>query len=137
MRCGAIAVLLVAAVLVMPVGGCSADAGQDESVGGASGVPAPGAEQLRGGRVRAVGTLVYENLEGGFWALKAAEPGSVSADSATVMVLVNGDDVGASSLEGQYVVAEGTPLEGASIRMAGPEMNVDSLEAIDTGSSSP
>lgn len=89
---------------------------------------APGLYDLGDGTVQAVGTLAYTDLEGGFWLIVDG-----TADDDTVVVIANGDELDATlkPLEGLSVVATGMRFDGVSIRMAGPEMEVETIEAFD------
>jgi hypothetical protein len=115
-----IAVLLLALALT----GCSAEEAPDEASGGHQGTP--GIETQPDGGARASGYLNRSELEGGFWVLTAEE----SEESLVIVVLVNADDLG-MDLEGhvgELSIAEGTLVEGSSsVRMAGPELEVESL----------
>lgn len=80
------------------------------------------------GSVMVLGTLEWVDLEGGFYAVTGA-PG----DGGTIAVVANADEF-ASELEeltGSTVFINGTRFEGASIRMAGPEVVIESIEKID------
>jgi len=115
------AVLLLALALV----GCAAeDEAPDEPSGGHQGTP--GIETQPDGGARASGYLNRSELEGGFWVLTAEE----SDESLVIVVLVNADDLGLDLEEhvGELSIAEGTLVEGSSsVRMAGPEMEVETL----------
>jgi hypothetical protein len=80
------------------------------------------------GSVMVLGTLEWVDLEGGFYAVTGA-PG----DGGTVAVVANADEFAdeLEDLTGSTVFITGTRSEGASIRMAGPEVVVDSIEKID------
>ena len=98
----------------------------------------PGLYELAGGRVRALGVLAYRDLEGGFWAVTDAPPGlPVSPDARVVAVIANAADltsVDFKALEGRSVAVEGKLVDGASIRMAGPELEAESVTAVATDS---
>lgn len=90
---------------------------------------APGLYDLKDGTVQALGTLEWQDLEGGFWALT----GSMESEgNGIIAVLNNGAELDAElrPLEGKTVMVTGTRFEGASIRMAGPEVIVESFEEI-------
>jgi hypothetical protein len=128
----ALASILLAVILA----GCGeADRDQDSPTEGgfATEVAPPGLYELEEGRAEALGVLAFRELEGGFWAVVAAYPGQEVEDAQNVAVIANPDDldVDLEVLAGSYVRAEGTPLDGASIRMAGPELEVDILERIE------
>jgi len=75
-----------------------------------------------------LGTLEWVDLEGGFYAVTGA-PG----DGGTVAVVANADEF-ASELEnltGSTVFITGRRSEDASVRMAGPEVVIDSIVKID------
>ena len=90
---------------------------------------APGLYDLEDGSVQAVGTLEYSDLEGGFWLITGgtASEGNVGE---TVAVIANGGDFTSEleALRGKSVIAKGKRLDGASIRMAGPEIEIESIE---------
>jgi hypothetical protein len=115
---------LVALVLAVATG-CSESEGEgDEVSGGHQGTP--GIETQPDGGARASGYLNRSELEGGFWVLTAEE----SEESLVVVVLVGAEDLGIELEEhvGELSIAEGTLVEGgASVRMAGPELEVESL----------
>ncbi len=92
---------------------------------------APGLYDLDDGTVQAVGTLEWVDLEGGFWAIR----GGTDAEGDTGRtVAVIGDPGGLEAdlkaLQGKTVLAKGTRLEGASIRMAGPEIALTAVEEV-------
>lgn len=93
---------------------------------------APGLYDLEGGTVQAIGTLEYVDLEGGFWAVI----GGTAADGdqgRVVAVIANGAELleTIEPLANQQVLVTGARLEGASIRMAGPEIEADSIVVMD------
>ena len=104
----------------------------DGAAGGAAGSRlAPGLYEIDGGLVQALGTLEWVDLEGGFWAIK----GGFEAEGTlgeTVAVIANGPDfeTDLKALEGKTVLATGTRLDGASVRMAGPEIEISKVEEI-------
>jgi hypothetical protein len=92
---------------------------------------APGLYELEDGSVQAIGTLEWVDLEGGFWAVT---DGTAAGDEGgNVAVIANGDELDAdlSALDGRTVSVIGERFDGASIRMAGPEIIADSVEEID------
>ncbi len=93
--------------------------------------PAPGLYDLSDGTVRAIGTLVYRDLEGGFWAIVADEGG----EDETVAVIANGGEFvdTLDGLAGRTVSVAGRRIDGVSIRMAGPEIEIDDISAYDPG----
>jgi hypothetical protein len=84
------------------------------------------------GTVQVIGTLEYRDLEGGFWAVV---DGTVAqgAEGSMVAVIANADQFSneTASLDGLAVIVTGKRLEGASIRMAGPEVEATSIVAAD------
>ncbi len=94
-------------------------------------VDAPGLYDMAGDRMRAVGVLDRVELEGGFWALVGVA-GTDSVESTVIAVIENPDslDVELADLRGRYVEVTGTLLDGASIRMAGPEIRVERIEVL-------
>jgi len=91
----------------------------------------PGIYDAPRGRVRVVGIFDRVELEGGFWAVVGVAP-TESAASRVVAVIVNAEELGLDlmSLRGRYVEAIGTIVEGASVRMAGPEVEARSITII-------
>jgi hypothetical protein len=89
---------------------------------------APGLYDQTDGTVVAVGVLEHSDLEGGFWAIyRPAEPSS--APTQTVAVIANGAALESTlaPLAGRLVSAKGTRVDGASTRMAGPEIDVTEI----------
>lgn len=136
--------LALALALAVSLAGCASTPEPEPAVepepapasGDAAGLRlAPGLYDQDDGTVMAIGTLEYRDLEGGFWAIvdytaAAGEAGTVAA------VIANGPEFAdqLEPLEGAQVTVLGTRLEGASIRMAGPEIEMTSVEEItDTG----
>lgn len=96
---------------------------------------APGLYDLADGTVQAVGTLEYTDLEGGFWKIVGGTESEGNLGE-TVAVIANGDkfEDTLKGLEGKTVLATGTRLDGASIRQAGPEIEITEIvELSDTG----
>jgi len=135
-----IASLAVAVLVIAFVAGCSAPAA-NETPGTGAGNPAagggtgelrlaPGLYDLEDGTVNAVGTLEWKDLEGGFWAVIGGTEGSGDVGKV-VAVLANAgkDDPAYTSIAGKQVFVTGKRLEGASVRMAGPEIEVTKIEA--------
>lgn len=129
-----LAVLLVfslAACAPMDDGDTAVEPPASDGAAGGSTQLAPGLYDLADGTVQAVGTLEWSDLEGGFWVITGgtAAEGNVGE---TVAVIANGSDLESTlePLEGLAVVANGTRFEGASIRMAGPEIIVETIEEI-------
>lgn len=139
---GLVLVLVVSGLLVPALVGCgSSDPGEEtgstvpqapESMGM---LAPPGLYDLEGGRTQALGVLVYRDIEGGFWAVVDAVPPDSGDEATVIAVLVGAEELGVDlkALEGALVVADGKLADGASSRMAGPELVVDSIsEATDT-----
>jgi hypothetical protein len=102
-------------------------------------VIAPGLYDLADGGVQAVGTLEHRDLEGGMWVIVGGA-GSDGAAGKTVAVIGNAADLGSQldALKGAQVIAKGKRLDGASIRMAGPEISVATItKSSDTVSPTP
>ena len=87
----------------------------------------PGIKNLPDGQVQAAGRVIHFDLEGGFWALTRPSDDHYTATSDIVVVVVNAEEVGLPQYEGQDVAVNGTLIEGASIRMAGPEMTAEEV----------
>jgi hypothetical protein len=81
------------------------------------------------GTVQVVGFLEYVELEGGIWRIVDA---SASDEAETLAVLGNAAEMEdeLAELEGAPVAADGRWLDGTSIRMAGPELDVDDIAEI-------
>lgn len=92
---------------------------------------APGLYDIEGGKIQAVGTLEWKDLEGGFWAIVGGTESEGNLGTV-VAVIANGADFAdqLEGLEGRTVMATGTRLDGASIRMAGPEIEIDNISEI-------
>lgn len=142
-----IAVLLVIALIAVSVlAGCGAQPqaptpGTEVPTGPAAGGDAaglklaPGAYDQPDGTVQVIGTLEYRDPEGGVWLIG---DGTKPADDPayTLVVIANAADFlgELEPLKGQAVVAVGTRLEdNASIRMAGPEIELISISAATDG----
>lgn len=95
---------------------------------------ANGLHEQADGTVVALGLLEWVDLEGGFYALTGA-PGD---DDATIAVIANPDDFATqlAALVGEDVEVHGVLVEGATIRMAGPEVQIDAIREI-TGTPGP
>lgn len=96
--------------------------------------PAPGLYDLGDGTAQAIGTLAWIDLEGGFWAVTdPTTAGSEGTGPTTIAVIANGDELDGElrPLEDSMVVLTGERFEGASIRMAGPEIVVETVDVID------
>ena len=138
----------VIATLPAALGGCGAAATDEPPAPSASSTPggtptggmkiAPGLYDLDDGTAQAVGTVEYRDLEGGFWALI----GDTEAEGdvgKVVAVIANGDDYAQQfkELDGLSVIVTGTRLEGASTRMAGPEIQATSVVAANDAAPGP
>jgi hypothetical protein len=128
--------LVMAVALALVTAGCGeADTSPQEPADGDSlgQLAPPGLYELEGGRTQALGVLAQRDLEGGFWAVVSAYPGETADEAEVVAVIANAEqlDVDLGALEGSFVKAEGQLLDGASIRMAGPELEADKLERVD------
>jgi len=107
-------------------------AGADDSPAGGLRL-ADGLYDLEDGTAQALGRLEYVDLEGGFWAVVT---GGTGEDAETVVVIANGDEFAEEleALEGKTVSVVGTRLDGVSVRQAGPEMEMETIEELsDTG----
>jgi len=102
--------------------------------GGGAGVAgkAPGTYDADGGQTEVVGTLVYRDLEGGFWAVAdAASATDAEAAPNLAVVLTEDADLSANleALSGKYVSVVGTIDDGGvSIYMAGPLLYATSAQ---------
>lgn len=77
--------------------------------------------------MQALGRLARIDLEGGFWAI--VEGAGEQQGTRIVAVITNPDawERELAVLEGSVVIAVGRRFEGMSIRMAGPEIVVESI----------
>lgn len=91
---------------------------------------AAGLYDLDDGTVQGLGTLEYQDLEGGFWALVGAPESE--GGSGVIAVIANSAELDAElkALEGKTVMITGKKLDGVSVRMAGPEVEVTSFEEV-------
>jgi len=141
-----IAAVAAVALLALTLGACAGGSGgstdgtgttdgSGTTDGASSSRLAAGLYDLEDGTVQAIGTLTYEDLEGGFWAIVGGTEAEGTAD--TIVAVISNSDAfldQIESLEGKTVIVTGTRFEGATIRMAGPEIVIDSIEEIsDTG----
>jgi hypothetical protein len=129
--------VVVIAALPAALAGCGAGAANappaatpsPSASGTSGGAPAgstkmaPGLYDLEDGTVRAVGTVEYRDLEGGFWAIIGGTEAEGDVGKV-VAVIANGGEYAQQleGLAGLSVIVDGTRLEGASTRMAGPEI---------------
>jgi len=130
--------LALALVLGLALVGCTAaespDVGApDDAAGDAAGGLrlANGLYDQEDGSVIGLGVLEWIDLEGGFYALTGA-PESEGDPDANIAVIANADEFAdeLEALVGATVQITGTRVDGASIRMAGPEVTIDSVEEI-------
>lgn len=128
--------LALALVLGLALMGCAAaetpDVGApDDAAGGASGLRlANGLYDQEDGSVIGLGVLEWIDLEGGFYALTGAPESEGNADG-NIAVIANPEDFDElEALVGKTVQITGTRFDGASIRMAGPEVTIESVEEI-------
>ena len=138
---GRVAPILLAVLLVVSLAGCGSPDDGDADIspeppvsddGAAGGTQlAPGLYDLADGTVQAVGTLEWRDLEGGFWVITGGTEAE-GTTGETVAVIANGADLESTlaPLKGLTVLATGRRFEGASIRMAGPEIIVETIEEI-------
>ena len=84
------------------------------------------------GSAEVVGYLSRSDLEGGFWVVYSLPTTSSVAPPNVLAVLLPGsvDESGIAALDGRYVWAAGRVSGGASTRMAGPEILVDSIDVV-------
>jgi hypothetical protein len=89
-----------------------------------------GISDLGDGRVEAAGYVIREGIEGGFWTL-SDRPMSTSSvvQPKIIAVLLPGSvsEAGIAARENSFVVVSGQLQTGPSIRMAGPEVIVDTI----------
>lgn len=132
--------LALALLLGLTLGGCSSeatpeadepgvqtpgDAGDEAADGIDTGTrPANGLYDQGDGTVIALGTLEWVDLEGGFYALTGSPEGE-----GNIAVIANAGEFAdqLEALTGSDVIVTGTVVEGVSIRMAGPEVAIDSI----------
>lgn len=135
-------VLALVAALAMALVACGQQPTVDEPVPGDQGAgdpaagiaPQRGLMELEGDRVNAVGALEWIDLEGGFWAV--TDGPTPEGEAAEVFaVIANGQEYQSEleALDGKDVIVSGTRLDGASIRMAGPEMQMDDVQEVGRG----
>jgi hypothetical protein len=130
-----IAALILTLALGAVLVGCASTAEPEPAVdvpGDAAGLRlAPGIYDLDDGTVQVIGTLEYRDLEGGLYAIAGGTEADGGPD-AVIAVVNNADEFASEleALEGKTVSILGTRFDGASIRMAGPEVIVDSIEEL-------
>lgn len=93
--------------------------------------PAPGLYDMEDGRVQAVGVLEWIDLEGGFWAV-TDNTAAIDDEGTSIAVIANGEEMRdvIEPHEGLMVSVIGERFEGASIRMAGPEIIAETIEPL-------
>jgi hypothetical protein len=134
-----VVVLGVLMIMVLALGACSPEPPAAPNDGGVETPPeaglrlAPGLYDLSEEEgVHAVGTLVWRDLEGGFWAIAENVNGASENEGENIAVIANGEDFRdqLEPLEGREVIVTGERFDGMSIRMAGPEIVMDSVEEL-------
>jgi len=141
------AVVVAAAILLLTAVACGGDPAPETRSPAAQPSPAgsappagtklaAGLYDLADGTVQAVGTIEYRDLEGGFWVVIGGT--EAEGDAGTVVaVIANGADYADQFTRhaGLSFVVDGTRLDGASTRMAGPEITATrvTLAAEDVG----
>lgn len=130
------ALMSLLVVLVLAVAGCTSSDEPPIGVPDSQEPPAglrlaPGLYELEDGTAQAVGTLEWRDLEGGFWAVTGGTEAEGNVGE-TVAVIANGSEFTdeLEPLAGKQVIVVGKTLDGASIRMAGPEIEMESVEEI-------
>lgn len=125
--------LALALVVGVAIAGCAAAESPDTGTPGDGGGAAGGLRLANGlydqedGSVIALGVLEWVDLEGGFYALTGSPDGD-----GTIAVIANADEFEdeLEALVGKTVQVTGARSDGASIRMAGPEVVIESIEEI-------
>jgi hypothetical protein len=137
-----IAALSVAAAMALTLAGCSAartevDKGTvappaSDAAGGPAGMRlASGYYQQEDGTVLALGTLEWRDIEGGFWCIVGGtEATGDLGKTLAVIPDVAKADAAYAALAGKTVQVTAKPIEGASIRNAGPEIAVIKIEEV-------
>lgn len=137
-----ITLVLCAAVAVLALAGCTTPSSEPvvtppplegENPAGGSRL-APGLYDLEDGQAQAVGTVGYSELEGGFWTITGGTQAEGN-EGTIVAVIANGEEFASqlTALKDKTVMVTGVRLDGASIRMAGPEIQIaDIVELSDT-----
>jgi hypothetical protein len=124
----------ISLVLALMLVGCTAAAPEPDAgnPGDAAGIRlAAGLYDQEDGTVLAIGTLEWRDIEGGFWAvIGGTEAEGTAGDVAAVLAGIEKDDATYTALAGKTVEVKGTRNEGASIRMAGPEITVTAITEI-------
>ena len=128
-----IPLLILAIALAVAVTACAPDTpatdeGAAPPAGDSAGLRLPnGLYDQADGTVIALGTLEWIDLEGGFYALTGSPEGE-----GNIAVIANAADFSTEleALLGTTVQVTGTRFDGASIRMAGPEIVIASIVSI-------
>jgi hypothetical protein len=104
----------------------------DKAVGAplAAGTPKPGLTKNADGTAKVVGTLQLREIEGDIWVIADSVPSPGAARAKVLVVVSNPELFDMSSLNGYYVVADGTLGTGAATSKAGPQMIVNAIEKI-------
>jgi hypothetical protein len=137
------AMVVVAAILLLSTAACGGDPAPETRSPASGPSPAgsappagtklaPGLYDLADGSVQAVGTVEYRDLEGGFWVVMGGT--EAEGDAGTVVaVIANGADYADQFRQhpGLSFVVDGTRLDGASTRMAGPEITVTRVTLVE------
>ncbi|MDO8846837.1 MAG: hypothetical protein Q7W51_00405 [Coriobacteriia bacterium] len=126
-----IPLMLLAMVLALTLGACAAetpapDEGASPPADDSTGLRlANGLYDQEDGTVLALGTLEWIDLEGGFYALTGSPEGD-----GNIAVIANAGEFEAEleALLGKTVSVTGTRFSGVSVRMAGPEIVITSIE---------
>lgn len=119
-------------------GGAGGGGGTQPTPASQTPTPAPAAhlaalEKHADGTADAWGYVTRMQLEGGFWALVKVPPyqkGLTAGGNPTIVVLLPGavSDAAIAGNQNTFVHVTGKLATGPSIRMAGPEMTVDTIE---------
>lgn len=88
---------------------------------------ANGLYDIDGGKAQAIGILEWVDLEGGFWAITGKPE---SEGDGNIAVIANSQEFQRQlePLKGKLVNVIGKRLDTASTRMAGPEIEMESVE---------
>ena len=131
-------VVAVASLLALSIAGCGAQpTPEPEPQPPTAENPAAGLRLAAGlyeqadGTAIAIGTLEYVDLEGGFWAVIGGTEADGNAGEVAA-VIANGADFETelAPLAGMTVSVTGKKLDGASIRMSGPEIEMTAVEEL-------
>lgn len=91
---------------------------------------APGMYDQEDGTVVVLGTLEWIDLEGGFWAIIDGSQSDNAGGTIAVISDPTGFEGELDALKGLPVSATGTRFDGVSIRMAGPEIELTTIEEV-------